>query len=126
VRVVVAVDAFKGCLSSAGAGEAVAAGVRAAAPDAQVRVVLVADGGEGTGDAVLHAVPGRRVLAPTVDALGRPVTAAYALLDDGTAVVEAASCLGLAQAGPVDATLPPRGSGSPLKRRERNARRWRL
>jgi glycerate kinase len=114
VRVVVALDSFKGCLSSAEAGAAARDGVLAAVPDAEVRVVPVADGGEGTGDAVLHAVPGRRVLAPTVDALGRPVTAAYALLDDGTAVVEAASCLGLAQAGPVDATLPPRAGSAGL------------
>lgn len=113
MRVVVAMDSYKGCLSSADAGAAARAGVLAAVPDADVRVVPVADGGEGTVDALLHAVPGTRVLAPTVDALGRPVEAAYALLDDGaTAVVEAASCVGLAQAGPVDATLPPRAGSA--------------
>lgn len=108
MRVVVAIDSYKGCLSSADAGAAARSGVLAAAPDADVRVFPVADGGEGTVDALLHAVPGERVLAPTVDALGRPVEAAYALLDDrATAVVEAAACVGLAQAGVVDATLPP-------------------
>lgn len=112
MKVVVALDSFKGCLSSAEAGEAARAGVLAAVPDADVRVVPVADGGEGTVDALLGAVAGQRVEAPTVDALGRPVTAAYALLADGTAVVEAASCVGLAQVGPVDATLPPRAGSA--------------
>jgi glycerate kinase len=113
MKVVVAIDSFKGSLSSAEAGEAARAGVLRAVPDAEVRVVPVADGGEGTVDALLRAVPGRRVVAPTVDALGRPVEAAYALLDDGpTAVVEAAACVGLAQAGRVDAELPPRAGSA--------------
>jgi glycerate kinase len=116
VRVVVAVDAFKGCLSSAGAGEAVAAGVRAAAPDAQVRVVLVADGGEGTVDALLAGAGagGVRAVARVVDAVGRPVDAAYALLDGGaTAVVEAAFCVGLDQVD-VGPDLPSRAGSAGL------------
>ncbi len=116
VRVVVAVDAFKGCLSSAEAGEAVAAGVRAADPGGAVRVVPVADGGEGTVDALLAARPGCRVVARVVDAVGRPVDAAYVLLDEGpgpTAVVEAASCVGLAQVD-VGPGLPPRAGSAGL------------
>ncbi|QZN86558.1 glycerate kinase [Cellulomonas sp. C5510] len=112
MKVVVALDSFKGCLSSAEAGDAARVGVLAAVPGADVRVVPVADGGEGTVDALLAAVAGQRVEASTVDALGRPVTAAYALLPDGTAVVEAASCVGPAQVGPVDATLPPRAGSA--------------
>jgi len=116
VRVVVAVDAFKGCLSSADAGEAVAAGVRAAAPDAQVRVVPVADGGEGTVDALLAGAGVSRVreAVRVVDAVGRPVDAGYALLDGGsTAVVEAASCVGLGQVD-VGPDLPPRAGSAGL------------
>lgn len=130
MRVVVAVDAFKGCLSSADAGEAVAAGVSAADPGGSVRVVPVADGGEGTVDALLAARPGRRVVARVVDAVGRPVDAAYAVLDDAsgpragdadvaddrpgpTAVVEAASCVGLAQVE-VGPDLPPSAGSAGL------------
>ncbi|MBD3778293.1 MAG: glycerate kinase [Micrococcales bacterium] len=146
MRVVVAVDAFKGCLSSARAGEAAAAGVRAADPGGSVRVVPVADGGEGTVDALLAARPGRRVVAPVVDAVGRPVDAAYAVLDGDdagpaggpggderaggpgraagrtaadrtaagpTAVVEAASCVGLGQVD-VGPDLPPRAGSAGL------------
>lgn len=125
MRVVVAVDAYKGCLSSADAGEAVAAGVRAADPGGSVRVVPVADGGEGTVDALLAARSGRREVARVVDAVGRPVDAAYALLrgdgaagagdpdPDPVAVVEAASCIGLGQVDP-GPDLPPRAGSAGL------------
>jgi len=118
VRVVVAVDAFKGCLSSADAGEAVAAGVRAADPGGAVRVLPVADGGEGTVDALLAGAGAgaTRVVARVADAVGRPVDAVYALLDEApgpTAVVEAASCVGLAQVD-VGADLPPRAGSAGL------------
>lgn len=132
LRVVVAIDAFKGSLSSADAGAAAARGVRAAAPDARVRVLPVADGGEGTIDALLAAGGGRRVIAPTVDARGRTVEVGYALLPGdvgsdgaraegtaagvtaagGTAVIESAACVGLAGAAPVDEGLPPVASSA--------------
>jgi glycerate kinase len=121
VRVVVAVDAFKGCLSSAEAGAAVRAGVLRADPGADVRVVPVADGGEGTVEALLAAGVGRGAAARVVDAIGRPVEAAYAVLDDGrTAVLEAASCVGLGQVD-VDAHLPPLASSAGLGRLVRHA-----
>jgi glycerate kinase len=112
--VVVTVDAYKGCLTSAEAGAAARAGVLRADPGADVLVVPVADGGEGTVDALLAGVSGRRVAVRTVDAVGRPLDAGYALLDDGrTAVVEAASCVGLTQVV-VDPGLPPRAGSAGL------------
>ncbi|WP_175499272.1 glycerate kinase [Cellulomonas marina] len=110
LSVVVAVDAFKGSVGSAEAGAAVRAGVLAADPEADVHVVVVADGGEGTLEAVAAARGGRRVPVETVDAVGRPLRAPLLLLDDGTAVVEAAATIGLPRVGPVDATVPPRAS----------------
>jgi glycerate kinase len=113
VKVVAALDSFKGSLDSGAAGRAVRAGVLAADPSAEVVVRAVADGGEGTLDALLDTGGGREVPVATVDALGRPVTAAIGLLDrDGrrTAVVEAARTIGLASVGPVDHRLPPRAS----------------
>ncbi|WP_205687441.1 glycerate kinase [Cellulomonas endophytica] len=110
LRVVVAVDAFKGSVGSREAGAAVRAGVLAADPAADVRVVAVADGGEGTLDAVAAARGGRLVPVDTVDALGRPRRAPLLLLPDGTAVVEAATTIGLPLVAPVDATVPPRAS----------------
>ncbi|WP_299040172.1 glycerate kinase [uncultured Pseudokineococcus sp.] len=105
LRVVVAVDSFKGSLSTREAGEAVAAGVRAADPTADVAVVPVADGGEGTAECLADAWGARLRESATTDALGRPCTAAWALSPDGsTAVVEIASASGL----PGVADLPAR------------------
>ncbi|MGI3779684.1 MAG: glycerate kinase family protein [Janthinobacterium lividum] len=109
MKVVAAFDSFKGSLSSREAGEAAAAGVRAAVPGAEVVVVGVADGGEGLVDALLVG-GGHEVVVQAVDPLGCPIRAGYAVLDDGTAVVEAARTIGLHLVGTVDATVPLRAS----------------
>ncbi len=112
VKVVAALDSFKGSLGSAAAGRAVRDGVLAADPDAEVVVRAVADGGECTLAALLDGA-GRELSVDTVDALGRPVTVPIGLLvRDGrrTAVVEAAQTIGLAGVGAVDDGLPPRAS----------------
>ena len=91
----VAPDKFRGTLSAADAADAMARGVRAAGFD-DVRVLPLADGGEGTLDALLAAVGGSRRSARVTGPLGGRVDAAWALLSDGTAVVEAAQASGLA------------------------------
>ncbi|GAB2577272.1 glycerate kinase family protein [Microlunatus antarcticus] len=113
MKVVAAFDSFKGSLSSREAGEAVAEGVRAAVPDAEVVVVGVADGGEGLVDALLVG-GGHETFVDAVDPFGRPLRTGYAVLDDGTAVVEAARTIGLDLVGAVDATVPYRASSSGL------------
>jgi glycerate kinase len=110
MRVVVALDSFKGSLDSRAAGEAAAAGVRAADPDASVVVVPVADGGEGTLEAV--GTGARWLHVETVDALGRALRAPYVVCPDGTAVVEAARTLSLALVDPVDDSVPPCASST--------------
>lgn len=95
MRIVAAPDSFKGSLSSAQVAEAIKRGVVRAVPDAQVTTVLVADGGEGTVDALLAAKGGRRVRAMVQDPLGRDVEAEYGILPDGTAVIEMAAASGL-------------------------------
>lgn len=95
-KIIVACDSFKGSLSSRQAGEAVAAGVREAEPDADVRVIAVADGGEGFVEAVREAVGGAEVECCVQGPLGEEVTARYALVDDGEcAVMELAEASGL-------------------------------
>lgn len=110
VKVVTAFDSFKGSLSSREAGEAAAAGVRAAVPGAQVVVVGVADGGEGLVDALLVADGSREVTVDAADPFRRPLRAGYALLRDGTAVIEAARTIGLDLVGPVGPSVPLRAS----------------
>jgi glycerate 2-kinase len=113
VKVVAALDSFKGSLDSLAAGEAVRAGVLLADPDADVVVRAVADGGEGTLAAVLGAVDGRLVAVESVDALGRAISTQFGLTErDGvrTAILEAARTIGLESVTPVDETVPPRAS----------------
>jgi glycerate kinase len=92
--VLVASDSFKGTFTAAQVADAVARGLE------RTGVVAdrcpVADGGEGTQDALLAARGGGVVEAPAHDPLGRPLTASFALLGDGrTAVVETAAASGL-------------------------------
>jgi glycerate kinase len=113
MRVVVALDSFKGSVDSRTAGEAARRGVLAADPGAQVTVHEVADGGEGTVSALLSGCDGVERSGRAYDALGRPVTASWGVVEDErgrTAVVEAARTVGLSGVGPVDETLPQRAS----------------
>ncbi|GGK73215.1 glycerate kinase [Ornithinimicrobium pekingense] len=95
--VVVAPDSFKGSLTAAEAAAAMARGARSAlGEDAQVTEVPMADGGEGTLEALLAAWGAHPHEVRTVDALGRPRTGRWGLSPDGrTAVVEAAEGNGL-------------------------------
>ncbi len=93
MRVLIAPDKFKGCLTAAEVAEAVAAGILDVHPDAGVDRVPVADGGDGTVAAALSAGY-RRVAVTTVGPTGQPVHTAYARHGD-RAVVELADVVGL-------------------------------
>ena len=102
MRIVIAPDSFKECLGAIQVAEAMARGVRRAVPKAEVVCKPMADGGEGSVDALLAAVgEGERVEVEVTDPMGSPVRAVYGLIDGGqTAVIEmaAASGLGLVRA----------------------------
>lgn len=124
MKVIIAFDSFKGSLGSAEAGAAAAAGVAAADSTADIRVIPVADGGEGTLDALLAALGGREVPVDTVDALGRPISAAYGLIEDAgrsVAIIEAARAIGLDAARPLDVSVAPRASSYGLAALVRHA-----
>jgi glycerate kinase len=96
MKVVVAPNAFKGSLSASEAAAAIARGVREAFPEAEVVEVPVADGGEGTVEALVSAHHGTYGKAPVAGPLGDPVQATYGLIERGrTGVVELASASGL-------------------------------
>lgn len=63
--------------------------------DAQYSILPMADGGEGTTDALLNAIGGKKYKALVSDPLGRKICAEYAILSDGTGVIEMASASGL-------------------------------
>lgn len=96
MRIVIAPDKFKGSLSAPDAAEAMRRGVLAVVADVQVDVVPMADGGEGTVEAMITATGGERLDARVTGPLGEPRTASFARLGDGrTCVLEMAAASGL-------------------------------
>jgi glycerate 2-kinase len=97
MRIVIAPNAFKGSLSALEAAEAIGEGVRVAARDAELVLVPIADGGDGTVDALVAATQGERRTLRVRGPLGDPVDAEYGLIDGGsTAVIEMAKAAGIA------------------------------
>ena len=94
MKIVIAIDSFKGCLSSKEANEAAAEGIRRTYPDAEIIKVPVSDGGEGYMEAFHAAIGGKLEEVMVRDPLMRPVTAKY-LLQGETAVIEIAQASGL-------------------------------
>ena len=94
MKVIIAIDSFKGCLTSKEANGAASEGIRRVYPDAEIVEVPVSDGGEGYMEAFHAAIGGRLVEVAVRDPLMRPITAKY-LLHDETAVIEIAQASGL-------------------------------
>jgi glycerate kinase len=96
LKIVVAPNSFKGSLSASQAAAAIARGVREAIPTAEVVEIPVADGGEGTVEALVSARKGAFRSAQVAGPLGDPVQAVFGQIDGGrTGVVELASASGL-------------------------------
>ncbi|WP_334169468.1 glycerate kinase [Timonella senegalensis] len=108
MKIVIAPDSFKESLTAEQAAHAMAAGVRRVLPDAEIALVPMADGGEGTAATIARAQGGRMVRVPVRDALGRPSQAEFALVR-GLAIIEVATAVGLAQLDPED-RLPLRAT----------------
>ena len=107
MKIVIAADSFKGSLSSIEAGRAIAEGIKRADAQAQVIVRPVADGGEGTVDALVQGMNGRMQSVPVTGPLGTPVNCCYGILGDGvTEVMEMAEAAGI--------TLVPKEKRNPL------------
>lgn len=93
-KIVVAIDSFKGCLSSAAANQAAADGIRSVFPNADIVQIPVSDGGDGFIDAFHAAIGGTFQKVMVRDPLMRFITAEY-LLRDQEAVIEIAQASGL-------------------------------
>lgn len=100
MKVLIALDSFKGSLSSEMAGNAAKEGVLRVFPDAEISVLSIADGGEGTTRAVCSAAGGEIRQAMVQDPLGRSILAEYGVLPDGTAVIEMAAASGITLVSP--------------------------
>lgn len=107
MKVVIAIDSLKGSLSSMEAGMAIKDGILAAKPDAEVIVKPLADGGEGTTDALIEGMNGERIDLTVTGPMHTPVDAYYGYLrETNTAVMEMASAAGI--------TLVPDKEKNPL------------
>ena len=95
MKVICAIDSFKGSLTSTEAGEAAREGILRAVPDADVRVFSVSDGGEGLTDVIVSSVGGEYRSVDVSDPLGRRITARYAVVNDTTAIIEMAAAAGI-------------------------------
>ncbi|MGN1059034.1 MAG: glycerate kinase [Clostridia bacterium] len=95
MRIIIAIDSFKGSLSAQRAADCIREGIISVYPEAEVLCYPLADGGEGLVDAVLAGCPGQKKQVRVQDPLGREITAFYGLLDSGTAVIEMAAASGL-------------------------------
>ena len=92
--VIVAIDSFKGCLTSREANLAAAEGILKSTPSARVVQISVSDGGEGWLEAFQSAIGGERVEVSVYDPLMRPIVSEYLVKDD-MAVIEIAKASGL-------------------------------
>lgn len=96
MKVVVAIDSLKGSLSSLEAGSAIREGIHRVTEDAQVIVRPLADGGEGTVEALALGMNGRIELIKVTGPLGDRVEAAYGIIDEtGTAIIEMSAAAGI-------------------------------
>lgn len=96
MKVVIAIDSFKGSISSPDAGAAIREGIHRVFPDAEVFVRPLADGGEGTVEALTLGMHGRIRTITVTGPLGTPVEAVYGILDDSkTAIIEMSAAAGI-------------------------------
>lgn len=107
MRYVIAIDSFKGSLTSLQAGSAVQKAILKADDDAEIFVRPLADGGEGTVEALCAGLGGEMVMTKVTGPLLEKIDAAYCILDDGTAVMEMSAAAGI--------TLLPNEKRDPLE-----------
>lgn len=107
MNVVVAIDSFKGSLSSLEAGNTVKGGILRAMSNATVNVFPLADGGEGTTEALFSTLNGEMIELTVTGPLFHPIKSEYAIINNNTAVIEMSKAAGL--------TLVPENSRNPLE-----------
>lgn len=96
MNAVIAIDSFKGSLSSLESGQAVSEAIKSVYPDARTTVFPIADGGEGTSDAIIRVKGARKVSISVHGPLGDIIEASYGIIEnEGKAIIEMASAAGI-------------------------------
>lgn len=108
MKIVTVIDSFKGSLSSMEAGRAATEGIRRVDPQAEVLVRPLADGGEGTVQALVEGMGGKLCQVTVTGPLGKTVNCEYGILEKSkTAILEMSAAAGI--------TLAPREQLDPMK-----------
>ncbi|MFC1713693.1 glycerate kinase [Candidatus Poribacteria bacterium] len=96
MKIVIAPDSFKGSLTALQVAQAITEGIQRVRPEAEIDCVPMADGGEGTVQALVDATSGQMITQEVCDPLGNQIEADFGILGDGeTAVIEMAAASGL-------------------------------
>ena len=95
MKIVIAIDSFKGSLSSIKANEAASEGIKRACPSAETHLFPIADGGEGTVDALVYSLKGERIKTIASNPLNKKIDCEYCIVNGKTAVIEIAAAAGL-------------------------------
>lgn len=107
MKITIAMDSFKGSLSSIEAGKAVETGIRRVYPQADVNVCPLADGGEGTAYALTTGMGGDLISLKATGPLGNPVSCSYGIIwESRTAIIEMSAAAGI--------TLVPEAERNPM------------
>ncbi|MDE6272984.1 MAG: glycerate kinase [Muribaculaceae bacterium] len=99
MKIVVASDSFKGCLSSAEVADAIESGIATIAEDIDIIKLEVADGGEGTADVIGRSLNGESIFGRTLSACGEKMSTRYWIIRNDTAVIDVASSCGIEHVG---------------------------
>lgn len=98
MNIVIAIDSFKGSMTSMEAGKSAAEGIRRVYPDAQIQVRPLADGGEGTVEALTAGLGGKLVTIPVTGPAGLLVDCPYGIVEETkTAIIEMSGAAGITQ-----------------------------
>jgi len=96
MKIIIAPDSFKECLTATKVAQHIAIGIRSVYPTAEITCIPIADGGEGTVEALVTATNGSIIRVGSVDALLRPIQSFFGVLGNGTtAVIEMAAASGI-------------------------------
>lgn len=107
MNIVIAIDSFKGSLSSMEAGEAIGEGIKRVNPEEHITICPLADGGEGTVEALAHGMKGTLLSLQVTGPLGKPVSCTYGIIEQTkTAIIEMSGAAGI--------TLVPETEKNPL------------
>jgi len=103
VRVLIAPDKFKGCLTAEEVAKQIAAGIHDVMPAAQIDLMPVADGGDGTAEVICRALNGTWITCRANDPLGRIIECRYAFIkDQRLAVIEMSEAAGMRRLSPAE------------------------